>query len=382
MIDKMKETGLYIHIPFCASKCSYCDFYSITGTKEEKEKYVSALIRQLKFWGDRYPERIFDTIYIGGGTPSVLDAELIERLLYSIKENFRTEHNAEITMEANPDSASKRVLKAAFLGGVNRLSFGAQSFLDDELQILGRRHKACDIDKAFYLAKECGFTNISLDIIFALPNQTQDKLDYTLSKLSELSPLHISAYGLKLEQGTPLYNKQSILKLPDEDSEYRLYTEICSFLKDRGYEHYEISNFARNGFRSRHNMRYWQGKEYLGLGPAAHSFLDGERFSYNKDIKSYISKSEKGIVKPDATEIIGRSGMLAEYIMLSLRTSEGLTFNRLSEFIDEKKLFKIRTFADKLKTNDYVSYNSDGFSLTEKGFWVSNAIIGRLLDLI
>lgn len=377
----MINAGLYIHIPFCYSKCAYCDFYSFPADETLKEEYINALINQLRLWGTELKDKKFDTVYIGGGTPTALNSDLLHRLLNAVNVNLNITEDAEISMEANPDSAEYELLKCALSSGVNRLSFGAQSFCDSELTLLNRRHKAQDIYKAVCKARECGFSNISLDIMFALPGQTDLSLDYTLSKLNELKPNHISAYGLKLEPGTELYEKKKDLILPDEDTEYGFYIKICDFLKNDGYRHYEISNFALDGFESRHNLKYWRCGEYLGLGPAAHSYINGMRFSYDRDINNYIKSSKSSIAAPDCTEKIDKNTEILEYIMLSLRTSDGIDINNLKKYLDIQYVLKIIVEAKRLEENSYCRYTEDNIYLTDKGFWVSNTIITRFLEL-
>ena len=356
--------GLYIHIPFCEKKCAYCDFYSCFPSDRILNEYLSSLILQIKQWGGKL-DRPIDTIYIGGGTPSLLGDRII-RLINSISENFRICENAEITAELNPMSSSG-FLRHAKKAGINRLSIGVQSGSDAHLKVLGRNHTALDAQKTVATARELGFKNISLDLMIGLPGSDlislKDDIDFILS----LSPQHISAYILKIEQNTAFGKKESVLNLPDDDCIAQQYLYMCEILENTGFEHYEISNFSKSGYQSRHNLKYWRGEEYLGIGPAAHSFLDGERFYYPRDIKGFISSPK---VLSD-----GQGGSREEKLMLSLRLSGGVDLNEIYGEIPQSLLPKITA----LENAGYIKSDLPRISLTNSGMLISNSIITELL---
>ncbi len=358
MVKLLTNLGLYIHIPFCQKKCAYCDFYSAITTDSLIDRYVTALKRDIKQWGG-FINRPIDTIYFGGGTPSLLGERIIP-LLECIKENFNVCSDAEITLEVNPQKDIENVLRSAKLAGVNRLSIGAQSGNDSELLLLGRTHTKSDTENAVALARDLGFSNISLDLMIGLPNSNSDTLKQNLDFLLGLNPEHISAYILKIEPKTLFFKKREALNLPDDDAVCDQYLYMCDYLEKNGFSHYEISNFSKREKESRHNLKYWKCQEYLGLGPSAHSYLDGKRFYFERDLKAYI----KG-----ATPISdGDGGSEEEKLMLGLRLIEGVDYNALP-----------RDKADLFIKNGLAAKTDGRFHLTNKGFLISNAIIGELI---
>ncbi len=358
-----KPLGIYIHIPFCQSKCNYCDFYSVAMTDSIKRDYVKALFREIKQWGGSL-SRPIDTVYFGGGTPSLV-AEYLPEITEAIKNCFSISENAEITMEMNPADNSEKVLKYALTAGVNRLSIGAQSGDDNELKILGRRHTASQTVETVKTARELGFDNISLDIMLGLPHSTEKTLEKSLEFITELDPEHISAYILKIEENTPFGSIYDALDLPNEDKTADQYLQMCSFFKNKGYGHYEISNFAKTNKESRHNLKYWELEDYLGIGPAAHSFLDGKRFFYNRDLTDFINGS------PPLSD--GEGGNEQEKIMLGLRLNKGV------EITPDPKLYKKCKL---LENNGLLTLNKNTISLTDKGMLLSNSIIIEILECI
>ena len=374
----MKQTGLYIHIPFCASKCAYCDFYSFKATEELMDSYVTAAINELQ----KYRGIKADTLYIGGGTPTLLGAKRVERLLKAVSAFGPF---SEATIEANPADDIYDTLSAAASGGINRLSLGVQTAAYNELQLLSRRHCNKDVQKTFAAARKAGIKNISADVMLAIPSQTAASLAETLSFVTALSPKHISAYLLKLEQGTPLYNMKNMLSLPNPDTAAELYLQCCNTLEDNGYKQYEISNFAKDGFYSRHNMNYWKCGEYIGIGPAAHGFLNGRRYYYKSDINEFINGG--GPVFEDV------GGTAEEYLMLGLRTADGISVEEYcnmalreqkndiddcgSSALDKDGLLK---FAAELSKNGMATFENGVLKLTKSGFLVSNEIISRCLE--
>ncbi len=355
--------GLYLHIPFCLSKCSYCDFYSVAVRDEIKKEYVEALIREIKEWGGKICRPI-NTIYFGGGTPSLI-AEYLPEITEAVKSSFTVLTDTEITMEMNPADNCREVLQYAIKSGVNRLSIGAQSGDDAELEALGRRHTTEQTTETVKLARQMGFNNISLDIMLGLPNSTEKSLQKSLEFITDLNPEHISAYILKVEENTLFGRIYDTLNLPDEDKTADQYLQMCDFLENKGYNHYEISNFAKNGKTSRHNLKYWELEYYLGLGPAAHSFIDGKRFYYGRNLNEFIEGSSP---IPD-----GEGGNEEERIMLALRLKKGLEIKFNGKLSEKCKL---------LENSGLLEVKSDRIILTDKGMLLSNSIITEILECV
>ena len=289
----MRPLGLYLHIPFCKAKCIYCDFYSLPHSEEKMDAYTAALQRDLIRWADQAKDHTVDTIYFGGGTPSYLGAERLCRLLETVFAHYRVDKNDEITTEANPDSAREVLaLRQLREAGFNRISLGMQSASDDELRLIGRVHTHKETVEAVRAARAAGFDNVSLDLIYGLPEQTMAHWRENLQAAIALEPEHLSCYGLKIEEGTPLDRKKNTLRIPDDDEQAEEYLATVELLEKAGYAQYEISNFARPGRESRHNLKYWTMQEYLGFGPGAHSDFGGRRFAYARDLNAYIKGGE------------------------------------------------------------------------------------------
>jgi len=360
-----KPIGLYIHIPFCEKKCDYCDFYSFAADESIKQAYVDCLVKRLEEYSQTYSCKA-DTLYIGGGTPSQLSPKQVERLVTKARELFLTS-DAEITVEANPHSSLPEFLKAAAWAGVNRMSFGLQSSDEKELEFLGRNSTPKELENAIKSAFSAGIENISADLMLGLEGQTKQSLSRSADFALSLGVKHISAYMLKLEEGTALYKKRGSLHLPDDDETAELYLFLCDKLTSNNTLQYEISNFAVPGFESRHNLKYWRCEEYLGIGPSAHSFINGERFFFPRDIKAFLDGNE-----PTSD---GNGGSEEEYIMLKLRLTEGIDFKeyekRFSRPFGEEKKEKARFLMKK----GLVDINESRLSLTRKGFLLSNSVI-------
>ncbi len=357
--------GLYIHIPFCEKKCNYCDFYSAFYNKDTLSVYLDALKGEIKKWGGKL-HRPIDTIYIGGGTPSLLGEEIIP-LTNCIKESFNVLENAEFTVEVNP-SSSDNFLKYAKSAGVNRLSVGVQSGCDAKLKILGRTHTTQEAAITVKAARDFGFDNISLDLMIALPDSSTQTLKKDIDFILSLNPEHISSYILKIEQNTAFYKKYDTLNLPDDDASAEQYLYMCDSLAKNGYNHYEISNFAVGDKFSRHNMKYWVGDDYLGIGPAAHSCVKGKRFYYPRDLQ--------GFIKNPQTISDGDSGTKEEKLMLGLRLSQGIDLTQIYGEIPESIKGKIHL----LQKAGYIKANLPRISLTDSGMLISNSIITELLE--
>lgn len=363
----MNTLGIYIHVPFCGKKCSYCDFYSLSYNKKNAELYLRAVLKNIQYYSDR--SRVVDTVYFGGGTPSILPVESIAQMLGEIRECFRLSENPEITLEANPNTLTPDKLRQLYDHGVNRLSIGIQSMLDSELKFLGRTHTADRAKKAVLDAADAGFRNISCDLMIALPNQTAKSVEFSINELTALSVNHISAYILKIEDGTP-FDSQNIRDImPDEDSTAELYLNMVDLLKKKGFAQYEISNFAKDGFESLHNCRYWKCRDYLGIGPAAHSCYKGKRFAVIPNLQKFIDAPHQKIYITDESPC-----GFEESAMLRLRLAEGLNIGECGDRADEiiKKI-------PQLQKAGYVTYENGRLALTAKGFLMSNSIIEFLI---
>ena len=369
----MSKAGLYFHIPFCLRKCAYCDFCSFTGkTDEDMRRYTDALIREMEAYADAARGMTFDTLFFGGGTPSLLPADAVSRILGAAVRLFSIEKDAEITLEANPATADKAKLAALRSLGINRLSMGVQSLDDRELTLLGRLHNAREALTFFSDAREAGFDNINVDLMYGIPEQTVASAEKTLRTVLSLSPEHISAYSLMLEEGTPLYDKRSVLSFPDEEGENAIDGHIRAILGEHGYLHYEISNDAKEGYASRHNLHYWRSDSYLGFGVAAYSFFGGARYGNGTDFAAYIADPES---ITGAREVLTQEDLAYEFIMLRFRLAEGLS---LSEYKSRfGKDFK-ETFSEpvtRFTAMGLMAEKEDRIFLTEQGFRVSNSIL-------
>lgn len=372
----MKEIGLYIHIPFCVAKCIYCDFLSGPADYDARERYVKALCGEIENFA-KEEGRVYEvkTVFFGGGTPSVLENELMEQILSTISKNFQVKRDCEFTIECNPGTVNYDKLRLYKDFGVNRLSFGLQSADDDELKRLGRIHSFSDFLESYELALRVGFNNINVDIMSGLMNQTVESYLNTLNKVLPLKPAHISAYSLIIEEGTPLYSMYSAgnIVLPDEETERQMYYDTLRILSEYGYHRYEISNYAMKGHECRHNITYWRRGEYKGFGVGAASLLDNIRYANTTDMKEYLAG-----VKP-VSEILTVEDCMAEFAFLGLRMMKG---------IDTEEFYGIfnRDFYD-VYGDVVAEHTSKGLldregsriKLTEKGIDVSNYVFSDFL---
>lgn len=361
--------GLYIHIPFCLSKCKYCSFYSFFADERTKDEYLLSLLSHIKAWSEK-EKLCFDSVYFGGGTPSVFGGERLFKVLSEVRKSFTLSPDCEITVEINPSSASEELFSFLKKGGVNRISMGVQSAVTKERRAVGRNSDCGQVRYALELCKSYGIENVSLDLMLGLPFQTEKSLEESLDFIVSSGCSHVSAYMLKIEDGTPLYAEKDFLPLPDEDTVCDMYLRVCEYLCKNGFEHYEISNFARPGFQSRHNNKYWLCGEYLGLGPSAHSFLDGKRLYYKSELSCFL-KNEPPVFDCDG-------GTKEEYIMLALRLSRGLVFEEYESRFGEKFPKEKLELAKELQKHGFLEADEKRISLTEKGFLLSNSIIARL----
>lgn len=365
--------GLYIHVPFCASKCRYCDFYSFAGKQSQMDDYIEALFWHADKFAPQFAGRQADTVYFGGGTPSLLGGERLTRMLDGLRERFAILPDAEITVECNPDSMTDDLLSMLKDAGVNRLSVGVQSAHDDELRMLGRRHTFAEAQSTIRRAQDAGFDNISLDLMYGLPGQTQAYFMQSVEALLALSPAHLSCYSLKLEPGTPMGRENPVL--PDGDAQADLYLALCDRLRQAGFEHYEISNWAQPGRASRHNSRYWTLSDYLGLGPGAHSYVAGRRFAEPPSLTAFCDHVQV-VDEEDIPDFSPHS----EYIMLRLRTAAGVDVQDFAaRFGRDFTPYEAHLAA--LQKPGLTEKTQTGWRLTEAGFLVSNLIITDVLSV-
>ena len=371
----MKKIGIYIHIPFCKSKCPYCDFYSVKVNDDEMDRYVHELNKKFEYYSKDLADNdyIVDTVYFGGGTPSTLGTARLVKLLKTINNSFSLAEDVEITMEMNPTSRGLIDFSILKEMGLNRLSVGMQSAVDDEMKLLGRNHTQRDVEYTVRTAQKCGINNISLDLIIGAPEQTKSTLKQSMDFCNDLGVQHISAYILKIEESTPFYKMKENLNLLTDDEQAEQYLYVCEHLESLGYCQYEISNFAKKGYESRHNNKYWQCEEYLGIGPSAHSFYKGKRFYYDRNFSNFYDNK---------TIDDGLGGSKEEFIMLNLRLKRGLIFKEYKDKYLQNIPEKFINKAKLLSKAGYINLEKEKVSLTKKGYLLSNTIISELLSCI
>ena len=372
--------GIYIHIPFCRSKCQYCDFYSLTS-KDDKvmDTFIDAMCAHIKEAGQLAPGYKVDTVYFGGGTPSFFGADGMATIMTAIRRSFDVTADAEITFEANPDSVTDKLLRRLRGEGFNRVSLGVQSDNDEVLRKLGRPHSYAQVITAVQRIRKAGFRNLSLDLMYGLPGQTLASWEKTLHHVLALNPEHLSCYALKVEPGTPLYDYKDIAGIPNDDIQADMYLSAVEILKVKGFRQYEISNFCRKGQVSRHNLKYWNGGEYLGFGPDASSDFAGKRFKVIRDLHGYIDGIKNGRQVLEDIQEIPQRERAGEYLMTRLRTSAGI--NR--EEYEKQYLLPFQPLEDNLERCERHALAArtpdDRWHLTPEGFLVSNSIISDLL---
>lgn len=372
--------GIYIHVPFCRSKCQYCDFYSVTSRDSRVlDRYMDAVCAHIKEAGALAPDYLVDTVYFGGGTPSLFGADGMAAILSAVRKSFDVASSAEITFEANPDSVSDRLLRRLRSEGFNRVSLGVQCDDDEILKKIGRPHNYAQAVNAVQRIRKAGFRNLSLDLMYGLPGQTLEAWEATLKNVLSLAPEHISCYGLKVEEGTPLYEYQQYCALADDDTQADMYLSAVDILKAKGYRQYEISNFAKKGMVSRHNLKYWMGGEYLGFGPSASSDFAGKRFTIVKDLHTYTDALKHGKPVLEDVQEIPQRERAGEYLMTRLRTTGGIC----REEYEKQYLLPFTPLEEYMERNEAhglaVRAADDRWHLTPKGFLVSNTIISDLL---
>ena len=383
----MKEVGIYVHIPFCKHKCYYCDFISFADKNSLIEEYIKWLKYEIKEVGQGnrldYENKLDDlvlvkTIYIGGGTPSFIESKYITEILKTIKENFVVDEDAEITMEMNPGTVDENKLKDYYNCGINRLSIGLQETNNALLKEIGRIHTYEDFKNTYSLVRNVGFKNINVDLMLGLPNQSILDLENSINKIINLNPEHISVYSLILEENTVLKNKvdQGILTLPEDEMERKMYYTVKNMLENNGYIHYEISNFAKKGFESKHNLDCWNQKEYMGFGAAAHSYTNNFRFSNIENIEEYINnfknnKEEDNLIFHEKQN---RESKMKEYMMLGLRKIEGVNIQQFKNKFVENPIFIFRKEIEKLVNEELLEVDGNFIKLTKKGLDLANLV--------
>ncbi|MBE7021872.1 MAG: radical SAM family heme chaperone HemW [Ruminococcaceae bacterium] len=369
-------TGIYIHFPFCIKKCNYCDFVSYENRLTEGERYVSALLLEM----EEYRGEKADTVYLGGGTPTALSPQLLARVLHGVRDCFSLCPDAEITVEANPGTCDREAFLQLKEAGVNRISLGVQSFVDEELSLLGRIHSAKEAEEAAENVRKAGILNLSLDFMFSTPAQTRESLTYSLDTALALHPQHLSCYSLTLSEGTPLEKAVSRgeLLLPDEEADRELYHFLTAYLEKRGYHRYEISNFAREGFMSRHNTKYWQREPYIGLGVAAHSFFRGCRYENPASLPAYYRRTEQGL-RPAGVPVTPEDAR-AEFFFLGLRQTRcGVTRRDFFKCFGMPLEDCYGATVQKLCALGLLEDDGETLRLTERGIDVSNAVFCEFL---
>ncbi len=378
----VKNLGLYIHIPFCEKKCDYCNFVSFCKAPNEKNTYVDALKKEIIIQGDAYKDYIIDTIFIGGGTPScLLDGQILD-ILQAVKNNFNLDKNAEISIECNPNSITQQKLIEYKHAGINRISIGLQVYNNRLLKLIGRLHNKKQFDNAIKFCKSNGFDNINVDLILGIPTQKLYDVKKELHHLKRLKVKHISAYGLIVEEGTKLsFNlKNGVYNLPSEDLQVKMYDYTNKFLQKHGYFRYEVSNFAKKSFESKHNLKYWTNQEYLGLGLNSSSYCGYERWKNTDNYEEYIHSINNNTLLQLEKEKIDKKAQIEECVMLSLRTSFGLNCNIFKQRFGFDILQSKNVVIKSLIKNDLIKINNNCIVCTDKGFKMLNQVILELID--
>ena len=374
--------GLYIHIPFCIKKCKYCDFNSFKLNIDEKKKYISALEQEMKLYKDEAKDKEIDSIFIGGGTPTVLNGDEIKTLFKKINENFKIKEDAEITMECNPGTIDEKKLLAMKESGVNRLSIGLQAVQNHHLKYIGRIHTYEEFEKNYIEAKNIGFNNINIDLMYALPNQTVEDWKETLEKIVKLNPEHISAYSLILEENTELFDmfNRKEFRLLDEDTDIEMYEYTINYLKLHGYNQYEISNYAKTGYECNHNILYWKCENYIGIGTSSAGYLNNIRYNNICEIDKYeeaVLNNKKPI---EFEEFTSEKDEIEEKIFLGLRMNEGIKFIDFEEKYNLNFEDKYKEQIEKLTKMNLIEVDNQGMRLTQKGREISNSVFVEFMS--
>lgn len=377
----MNTVGLYIHIPFCRQKCLYCDFPSWAGKESLVQAYVDALTAEIKSRGKEYPHKKVVSVFFGGGTPTTLEIPLLEQLMQAVFASWDIAEDAEITTEANPGTLDREMATALKKMGFNRLSMGVQAWQNRLLKDLGRIHTIEGFLENYKAVREAGFENVNVDLMFALPNQTMADWQETVRNIISLQPEHISAYSLIIEEGTPFFDRyeKGQLEPASEELDREMYHWAVDYLAEKGYEQYEISNFAKKGKQSRHNRIYWQAEEYLGMGLGSHSYMEGERFHNIYDLQEYIAANGDVSLLKEDIEIITEEDALAEFMFLGLCLTEGVSFARFRERFGKEMQEVYGGQMKELKQEGLLEEDAEGIRLTRRGIDVSNVAFEKFL---
>lgn len=378
---------LYLHIPFCIQKCAYCDFLSAQADGKTRQAYVDAVVKEIYAYGKMATEYEITTIFVGGGTPSVLDAKQMEQIFRALYQVFTVQEDAEITLEMNPGTVNSEKLRAYKYLGINRLSIGLQTVDNHELKMLGRIHTFEEFLDSYEKAREEGFTNINIDLISAIPGQTAASWEQTLERVASLGPEHISAYSLIVEEGTPFYMKYGEEKqgLPSEDEERRMYELTRERLEEYGYQRYEISNYAKDGYECRHNLGYWECREYLGIGLGASSLLNGSRYTHITNLSEYLTYSESGDGFVDLEkieenrEVLTRKAQMEEFMFLGLRKMSGISQKQFESRFGAEIESVYGKEIEKLMKEKLLTRQGDHIRLTDQGINLSNLVFIEFL---
>lgn len=391
-MTKMKEIGIYIHIPFCKRKCHYCDFCSYEGKDSYIPRYIKCLKQEIEEVGQANKQDVLEgkdkpflvnTIYIGGGTPSLLDSKYIVEIMQTIRENYEVNEQAEITIEVNPGTVTLEKLQDYFESGINRISIGLQSTYDTLLKQLGRIHTYQEFLDTYYLARQVGFENINIDLMLGLPNQTLQEIQNSVEEVIGLEPEHISVYSLIVEEGTKLEKQiqSGELTLPDETLEREMYWKTKQLLEENGYIHYEISNFAKKGYQSKHNSNCWEQKEYIGFGAAAHSYTNRIRYSNIEEIEDYIKNYEEGRIENNFVfhEKQNQEAVQKEFMLLGLRKIQGVSIQEFKNRFIANPIYLYHEQLEKLTNNQLIEIDGNSIKLTKKGIDLANLVWGEFV---
>lgn len=377
----MKKLGIYVHVPFCVRKCNYCDFYSVKHNEEKEKNYINAILTEIKSYEKSGSEYIVDSIFFGGGTPTIIKPQNLRLIIEEIKNIFQLDKNCEISMEANPNSLSDDNLTAYKEMGINRLSIGIQSLNDEILKNIGRLHDKGEALDALNRAKLHGFDNINTDVMFNIPGQNIDDITNTIKDIIKHGVKHISFYSLKLEYGTPMFEMEKNKKIimPEEDDEREMYYAGRRIMEEHHLMQYEISNFALKGFECRHNLKYWNQDEYIGFGPSAHSFLNNERFSNCSDLELYCENAMKGDFNRTVHEKLDHEGLMFEYLMLRLRLNAGLDTETFKKKFNMDFHEKYSAQIKYLINNELIESKDNNIKLTHRGMDISNYVFEQFM---
>lgn len=383
-LSTLRDMGLYVHIPFCKQKCMYCDFPAYQNLQDYYETYVYALVQEIDLWVSEHPEstsKAIDTIYFGGGTPTELSIQQLQMILDKIKNTFTITDDCHMTIESNPGEVNLHYLTKLVKLGFNRISFGVQTFDDKVLTMLHRSHNGEQAKQAIYDAKEAGFTDINIDLIYGLPRQTLEDIQYNLDIVKDLPINHISTYGLQVEVGTYLYHlvQKNLISIPSEAIDESMYDMMMDGLKDLGFERYEISNFAKTNSCSRHNLKYWHYVDYLGFGAGAHSFYDGVRRSNNRNVMPYIQSVDRYIMPTIDTETITLERAQEDFCFLALRTKWGLDERKFEDKFGVSVHNLFGTTLEDLVSKDLLEYQSGSYHLTAEGAKHGNYVFSQFI---